>query len=189
MLERFACAIVLALSVALAAPPANGADAAKAVEKAVEFGLPQPVAVSWSEVVVDVPLRVKPVGVRGHVESITFSDLELNGIPFDVDPYTASFDLPEDEPVTLERPLRMRAKFARVAPGAFEEAIMPSDTLRLTGRATVDGTFRKWLFTVKRAVEVPIDASGPNPLAEYHPLKLALGELREWERRGWHLPF
>ena len=188
--RRFLSFTLLGLAVALASPPARaGDDAPKAIERSVEFGLPQPISVSWTELVVDVPVRVKPVGVRGHVESVTFSDLELNGIPFEIDPFTASFDLPDDEPISLPRPLRMRAKFASVAPGVFEEAIMPSDTLRLTGRVTLDGTFRKWLFSAKRAVDVPIDSTGPNPLAEYHPLKLALAELREWERRGWRLPF
>lgn len=164
-------------------------DATKAIEKSIEFGQPRPVAVSWTELVVDVPVRVKPVGVGGHIERVAFEDLTLNGIPFEIDPYSAEFDLPEEEPIELPQPLRLRVKFARVAPGVLEEALMPSETLHLAGRVTVGGTFKKWLFSVKRDVEVPIEAQGPNPLAEYHPLKLALAELREWERRGWSLPF
>jgi hypothetical protein len=181
--------VLAALLAALGGPATAANDAAKAVERSVELGTPRPVSVSWTELVVDVPVRVKPVGVSGHVDSVTFSDLELNGAPFEVDPYTASFDLPEDDPITLPRPLRIRVRFARVAPGVVEEAVMPSDTLRLRGHAKVDGTFRKWIFSARRTVDVPIDVSGPNPLADYHPLKLALEELREWERRGWQLPF
>jgi len=190
--SRSALVALLAATVVatLWATPAHAAeDPAKAVERSLEFGVPQPISVSWTELVVDVPVRVKPVGVSGHVDRVAFSDLELNGTPFEVDPYTASFDLPDDEAITLPRPLRVRVRFARVAPGVLEEAVMPSDTLRLTGKAKVDGTFRKWIFSSKRSVNVPIDVSGPNPLADYHPLKLALEELREWERRGWRLPF
>lgn len=183
-------AVGVLVALVVGSTPVRAAEnPAKAVERAVEFGTPQPVAVSWTELVVDVPVRVKPVGVSGHVDRVTFSDLRLNDTPFEVDPYTASFDLPENETMTLPRPLRLRVRFARVAPGVLEEAVMPSETLRLTGKAKVDGTFHKWIFTSKRTVDIPIDVSGPNPLAEYHPLKLALEELREWERRGWRLPF
>lgn len=181
--------LLAAAIVAFASPARAAEDAAKAVQRSVELGTPRPVSVSLSELVVDVPVRVKPVGVSGHVDHVTFSELELNGTPFEVDPYAASFDLPEDEPVTLPQPLRIRVRFARVAPGVIDEALMPSDTLHLSGRATIDGTFRKWIFSAHRSVDVPIDVTGPNPLAEYHPLKLALEELREWERRGWQLPF
>lgn len=66
---------------------------------------------------------------------------------------------------------------------------MPSDALHLTGRATVHGTFRKWIFTVKRSVEFPIDETRTNPIAAYHPLKLALAEIRRLESLGWSLPF
>ena len=168
---------------------ARGKDPSEAVRGAVRFGTPRPVEVTWSELVVDVPVVVRPVGVSGTVESITFSDLRLNGIPFEIDPYTASFDLPEDEPASLAQPLRLRVKFSRVAPGVLEEALMPSDSLRLTGGVAVEGTFRKWFLTVRRKVEVPIDEQGPNPISEYHPLKMMLAELHRLERSGWWPPF
>ena len=180
---------MLVLTLGLA-PASNAADdPIKAVKGAVQLGAPVAAEVSLTELVVEVPVTVKPVGIGGRVESVTFTDLALNGIPFEVDPYTASFDLPEDGPVTLPEPLRLRVRFADVAPGVFEQAIMPNDALRVTGKVTVDGTYRKWMFSVKRAVEVPIDVSRPNPLAEYHPLKLALAELRTLDTRGWRLPF
>jgi hypothetical protein len=176
------------VAAAVAAPPAVSAkakDPTDAVAKAVRFGTPRPVSISWTELVVDVPVRVRPVGVSGTVESISFSNLRLNGIPFEVDPYTASFDLPKDHAVDLPRPLRLRVRFARVAPGVIEEALMPSDSLALTGAVAVSGTFRKWFLSVRRTVEVPIDERGPNPIAEYHPLRLMLVELERLDRSGW----
>ena len=182
---------VVAILIALAGAPGAraGEDPAKAVGKAVELGVPTAASVSWTELVVEVPVRVKPGGVGGRIEAVRFTDLAINGIPFEVDPYAASFELPEKEPVTLAEPLRLRVRFARVAPGVLEEALMPSDSLHLTGKVAVDGTFRKWIFSAKRSVVAPIDISRRNPIAEYHPLKLALAEMREWERRGWRLPF
>jgi hypothetical protein len=168
---------------------ARPGDPSEAVSGAVRFGTPQPVSVSWTELVVDVPVEIRPVGVSGTVESVTFSELRLNGIPFEIDPYTAAFDLPDDEARPLERPLRLRAKFKSVAPRALEEALMPSDTLRLTGKAAVEGTFRKWIFSVRKRVEVPIDERGPNPIAGYHPLKLVIAEYHRLERSGWWPPF
>ena len=86
-------------------------------------------------------------------------------------------------------PLRLRVRFSRVAPGVFDEAIMPSDVLQLTGQATVHGTFRKWIFSVKRSIDITIDETRENPIAAYHPLKLALAEIRRLESMGFSLPF
>jgi hypothetical protein len=151
-----------------------------AVAGAVELGLPEPVSVDSRELVVDVPVRIKPVGVSGRIERIEFRDLALNGVPFSVDPYDAAFDLPETDPVTLPSPLRLRVRFLDVAPGVVRESLMPSETLRLTGRVTVAGEYRKWLFSLRRAVEIPIDATGPNPIAAYHPAKRLFEEGDGW---------
>jgi hypothetical protein len=183
-------AVLLLVVLALApGTSVRAEDPSEAVAGAVSFGTPRPVSVSWTEFVVDVPVEVRPVGIDGTIESVAFSELQLNGIPFEIDPYTAAFDLPRESPVELPRPLRLRAKFANVAPGVLEEALMPSNTLRLTGKAEVAGTFRKWIFSVHKTVEVPIDERGPNPVAEYHPLKLMLAEYHRLERSGWWPPF
>src|SRR4051812_21230661 len=84
-----------------------GDDPEKAVRRAFELGVPAVTEVSLTELVVEVPVKVKPIGIHGRVETVTFADLALNGIPFEVDPYTTSFDLPDDEPVTLPEPLRL----------------------------------------------------------------------------------
>ena len=114
-----AVAILAALAPAAAARPVQrekGIDSSE-VEKAIELGVPAPVSVSWSELVVEVPVRVRPVGVSGEIERVTFSEMRLNGIPFEVEPYDASFELPEDDPITLPKPLRLRLVFLDVAPG------------------------------------------------------------------------
>jgi hypothetical protein len=179
---------VLLLVVAIAAPAA-AAEARDPFRDVVELGTPTAATVSWRDLVVEVPVRVRPVGVAGTIHGLRFEELRLNGIPFEVDPYETSFELPEKEPVTLAEPLRLRLNFRRVAPGLIEEAFLPSDTLRLTGRVAVAGTFRKWIFSSKRTVEVPLDVTSENPLAGSHPLKLALAELKRWEQQGWKLPF
>lgn len=175
--------LLLALCLAVAAPPVYGGDETYRIGAgdsrldplggALQFGIPKPVSLSAEELVVEVPFRVKSVGVSGRIERIDFRDLRLNGIPFHVDPYAAAFDLPdEDEPIVFPEPLVLRLRFAEVAPGIAREALVPSETLRLTGAVTVTGEYRKWIFSLRRAVEVPIDVTGPNPIAEYHPLQL-----------------
>lgn len=180
---------VLTLAFASVVPARPAESTNDLVRQSVVLGTPSVAGVSWTEVVVDIPVWIKPVDVSGSIHGIEFTDMRINGIPFDVDPYTADFDLPENDPTTLPEPLRLRVRFERVAPGVFEEAIMPSDTLQVTGRATVHGTFRKWIFTVKRSVEFPISESRENPIAAYHPLKLALAEIRRLESMGISLPF
>ena len=128
--------LTVALLLCAAAPASFAAgDDPRSVPDVIEPGVPQAVEVSLTELVVEIPIRVKAVGVQGHVESVTFEDLSLNGIPLDVDPYTAGFDLPESESRTLPDPLRVRVRFSEVAPGVLEEAIMPSDeTVRIAGK-------------------------------------------------------
>jgi hypothetical protein len=159
-------------------PAFAGDDRSDALRGAVSFGVPRPVEVSARELVVEVPVHVRSIGVSATVERVDFDDMALNGIPFEVESYTTSFELPESGSRELEDPLRLRLDFRKVAPGLAWESLFPSDTLRLTGRVAVEGTFRKWIFSVRRSVEVPIDLSHPNPLAEYHPGRLVTEELR-----------
>jgi hypothetical protein len=162
--------------------PGGGDARLDAAAGAIQLGIPRRVTITTTEVVVEVPLVVRPVGIGGSIERVEFVDLAINGIPFDVEPYDASFDLPDKEAVELPMPLRLHLAYAKVAPGVLEETLYPSDTLRLTGKATVSGTFRKWIFSLKRSLEVPIDVSRPNPVAPYHPGRL-LEKLPGWLRR------
>lgn len=190
MARRLYLLLTLAAAAIVAAPPvAAGPDGprVRGVGDAVELGVPRAASISWTGIVVDVPVRVRPVGIGGRVERLRFAEMRLNGIAFEVDPYDASFELPAGEAVTLSEPLRLRAQFRNVAPGVIEEALLPSDQLRLTGKVTVDGSFRKWIFSSKRQVEVPIDVTRDNPMAGYHPLRLALEQYRRWERGGLRL--
>lgn len=184
-------ALVLAAVVTLSAPApavARG-DLSKDLRDIVELGMPEPASISWSEMLVEVPVRLRPVGVGGRVHRLEFHELSLNGIPFEVDPYDASFDLPSKKPVALPQPLRLRLRFRTVAPKLLEEALAPSASLRLSGRVTIDGTFKKWIFSSRRTVELPVEVSGANPFADYHPLQLAIEELKRLEQKGWRLPF
>lgn len=182
--------VALALLGALAAPAARafaasddpyrsgGGDARlDAVSGAVRFGIPEQVEISPTALVVEVPVFVNAVGVGGRVDRIDFADFAINGVPFAIEPYDASFDLPEEGSTRLPRPLRLRLDFASAAPGVLEETLYPSDQISLTGRATVEGTFKKWIFSVHRAVEIPVEATGRNPLAKYHPARYVLDHL------------
>jgi len=186
---RFTALAGLILALAQCAAASDSGSNNEMIRQSVVLGTPAVAEVSWTEVVVHVPVRIRPVGISGEIHGIGFEEMRINGIPFEVDPYTADFELPESDEVTLAEPLRLRVRFSRVAPGVFDEAIMPNDALHLTGRATVHGTFRKWIFTVKRSVEFPIDETRTNPIAAYHPLKRALAEIRRLESMGWAIPF
>ncbi len=186
---RLHATILLCAVLAACAPATASAQTIGRAGDVVEFGLPRVASVSTEDVVVEVPVRLRPIGVGGTIEHVVFTDMRLNGIPFEVENYDTQFDLPADAPVDLPQPLRLRANFANVAPGVLGEAIMPSDTLNLTGRVLVAGTFRKWVFSFHRTAEMRIDETGPNPLAEYHPLRVVLEHLQDLDKLGIHLPF
>jgi hypothetical protein len=169
--------------------PGGGDSRLDAASEAIQLGVPRRVIISTSEVIVEIPVVVRPVGISGTIESVGFADLAVNGVPFEVEHYDTKFDLPEKEAVELAAPLRLHARFASIAPGVIEQAIYPSEKLRLTGRATVAGTFRKWIFSVTRTIEIPLDVSRPNPVADYHPGKYLVEKLDGWlPRASWRSP-
>jgi hypothetical protein len=179
---------ILWLLVALASAPAQAAEK-PALRDAIVLGVPRPASVSIRELVVEIPVTVKPVGIGGRVHHVRFSEMSLNGIPFAVDPYDASFDLPDESAIALEEPLRLRLEFASVAPGLLAEALAPSEKLELRGKVGVDATLKKWLFSTRRDVELPLEVTSPNPLAEYRPLQTILEQLERLEHRSWKLHF
>ena len=93
-------AVLLTMMLVLAGVPTYGADKFQGYRigggnskldllgGALQFGIPIPVAIDTEELVVDLPFRVRPVGVSGRVEHLSFSQLAVNGIPFSVDPYS-----------------------------------------------------------------------------------------------------
>src|ERR1051325_5959169 len=165
---------------ALAQTPASSDQHSAALARVIALEAPTRIDVSTRDVVVEVPVTIKPVGISGTIRKITFSNMAINNIPFDVEPIESAFDLPEKEPMALPEPLRLRVTFLDVAPGLIEEAIYPSDTLHLTGTVAIDGTFKKWLFSFDRKVEAPIDVSRANPLARYHPGRYFTEKLGTW---------
>jgi hypothetical protein len=170
-------ATLLSLLLLLACPPEASARDLD-FEDSLEFGLVEPVAVDLTEVVLEVPVRIRPVGAHGRVERIQFANMRINGVPFEVEAISESFELPEHDSVPLPTPLRLHLNLERAAPGIIEEALIPGKELRLTGDVTVVGEFRVWIFSSKRTVKLDVDESRPNPLHDYHPLRLALEQLK-----------
>jgi hypothetical protein len=160
--------------------PGEGDPRLDAAANAVRLGIPRRLEVSRDAAVVEIPVVIHPIGLNGTIDRVEFADFAVNGIPFDVEPFEARFDLPEREPVELGAPLRLRVTFASIAPGVVEEVLLPSESLRLTGTVTVSGTFRKWIFSLTRSVEIPVDVTRPNPVAPYHPGRYLLKKWDAW---------
>src|SRR4051812_32692025 len=61
---------------------AGGGDARlDAVAGAVRLGVPRSVTLTSRELVVEIPLIIRPVGISGTVDRIEFDDMALNGVP------------------------------------------------------------------------------------------------------------
>ena len=159
------------------------------LEEFIELGLPIPVSASWTELVVDIPVRIRPIGVRGRIDRFVLHDLTFNGIPFQIDPHEAAFELPQRFPYDLPKPIRVRLAYRTVAPGLITETLVPKKTLRVKGTASIEGTFRKWIFSSHRTVQVPIDVTRPNPLADYHPLEYVVEKLKSFDGIDLDWPF
>jgi len=58
-------------------------------------------------VTIEIPVIVAAVKAKGKVDFLSFNDMTINGRHVEVADFTESFDLPNDHPLTLRRPLRV----------------------------------------------------------------------------------
>jgi hypothetical protein len=154
-----------------AASDENGADAL------VEIGEPSVARVTPLGVTIEVPVTVAAVKQGGRVDFLVFEDMLVNGTPVTIEEYQHSFDIPNDHPRQLPRPVRLFISTPRTVLGALGELTNTKESWPVTGRVYVFGRFKKFLFKFKRVVPIELDLSLPNPLT--NPLKNKEGSQRQ----------
>ena len=142
----------------------NKKDDAVSSEPVITFGDAHVVSVSPLGVTIEIPMVVRVVKAKGRVDFLTFYDMTINGRPVEVDDYNDSFDMPNDHPLTLRRPLTVFVGTTSVLSGAVEDFRQPKETWPVTGVVYVFGQFKKWIFKGKRVVPVELDLRMRNPL-------------------------
>ena len=146
------------------ASPSQGAAKQDTSDAMVTLGTPRVVKITPLGLTLEVPLTVAPLRQGGKVDFIAFEDITVNDGSVELPEYTQSFKLPDKKPLTLAEPLRVFIS----APHAV--AVLAGDwweqkpVWRVTGRAYVFGSFKKFLFNFKRVVPVEFDLMIDNPL-------------------------
>lgn len=138
--------------------PANDADAL------IQFGEPRIISTTPLGITLEVPVTIAAVKQDGRVDFLAFEDMVVNGMPVTIEDYMHSFELPNKEPVSLPRPVRLFISSPRAIVGAINDWSNPQATWPVTGRVYVFGHYRKFIFTAKRVVPVELSLTMPNPL-------------------------
>ena len=99
-----------------------------------------------------------------EVEFLTFHDFRVGGLAVDIDEYQHPFSLKKEKPLTLPGPVSVYISHLNMPRAAYNELFEESDELAVTGTVFVFGKFKKFGFSFKRAVPVPINLKITNPL-------------------------
>ena len=142
----------------------NAANTDADVDALIQLGKPQLARVTPLGITFEVPIVVSPVKQSGHVHFLVFEDMVVNGTSVNIDEYHHAFDLPNNQPLTLDDPLRIYIFLPSAVLAALGEWSDSKETWPITGRVYVFGKFKKSLFSFKRVVPVELNRTMRNPL-------------------------
>jgi hypothetical protein len=134
------------------------------VDQLISLSKPTLARVTPLGITFEVSMVVAPVTQSGKVDFLVFEDMEINGHSVNISDYEHSFKLPNDEPLTLNDPLRIYIYLPSALLAALGEWTDSQDTWPVTGRVYVFGKFKKSIFSFKRCVPVELDLKMRNPL-------------------------
>ena len=140
------------------------------VDQLIKFGKPEVARVTPLGITFEVPIVVAPVKQSGHVDFLVFEDMVINGRSVDIDEYHQSFDLPNQNDLTLRTPLRIYIYLPSALLAAIGEWTDSKEVWPVTGRVYVFGKFKKKILGIsssfKRCVPVELDLKMRNPLKD-----------------------
>lgn len=144
----------------------NAKDSSSAPSAAglITFGEPRVVRITPLGVTLELPIVVSPVKQKGRVDFLAFEDMWINDTAVDVDDYYSSFELPNDRPLVLERPLVVFVGMPSALVGAVMDWASPREMWPVNGVVYVFGQFKKLIFKPKRVVPVELNLQMRNPL-------------------------
>lgn len=135
-------------------------------DELIRFGDPQLVGVTPLGISLAIPIVVAPVKQKGHIESLVFEEMIVNGTSVEIDEYHRSFDLPNKQSLTLRVPLTIFISLPRALLAAVGEWSDSKEKWLVTGRVYVFGKFKKSLFSFKRCIPVELNLTMRNPLRQ-----------------------
>lgn len=147
----------------------EGEESSTDSDALIHFGEPRIISTTPLGITLEVPVTIAAVKQGGRVDFLAFEDMVVNGMPVTIEDYMHPFELPNKEPMTLPRPVRLFISSTRAIVGAINDWSNPQPTWPVTGRVYVFGHYRKFIFTAKRVVPVEISLTMSNPLRNQKP--------------------
>ncbi|MCM3903702.1 MAG: hypothetical protein ND866_18530 [Pyrinomonadaceae bacterium] len=134
------------------------------VDRLIQFGQPLLTRATPLGITLEIPIVVTPIKHSGQVDFLVFEDIVVNGTSVEIDDYHHSFDLPNNQPLTLRDPLSLYIYLPSAVFATIDELSDSKETWPVTGRVYVFGKFKKLLFSFKRCVPVEVNFTMRNPL-------------------------
>lgn len=127
--------------------------------------------INLERLVLDMWVGIKPFDKSVTISRIYFQDVRANGIPVEVEPFTAEFKTSKKDEVDLPAPLKCTITFSDLESLVPLQEMIDREKITVTGQSFIEvklGTLQKIAVRAKRLV-IPV------PLKEEIPLEMFAG--------------
>ncbi|HMS42322.1 MAG TPA: hypothetical protein PKE69_18965 [Pyrinomonadaceae bacterium] len=133
-------------------------------EAFVTLGEPTLANVGLSGITFDITARLSPLEQKGKVDFLSFRDFKVNGSSVTIEDYIESFSFEKNKPIDLPAPIKVFVGMGQTLMGGLDEVRDSKEEWEVTGTVFVFGKFKKFGFSFKRVVPVPINIKIKNPI-------------------------
>lgn len=133
-------------------------------EAFVTLGEPTLANLGLTGITFDITARLSPLEQKGKVDFLSFRDFKVNGSSVTIEDYTESFSFEKNKPIDLPAPIKVFVGMGQTLMGGLGEVRDSKEEWEVTGTVFVFGKFKKFGFSFKRVVPVPINIKIKNPI-------------------------
>ena len=130
----------------------------------VSLGDPAADSISVSGLTIEVPASFCSAEHGGQIDFLAFRDMQVNGLPVEVEEFRKPFRFSKKDVVELPAPTRLVIGSGSIVKTAYRQLVDSKTDWSVTGTVLVFGKFKKAGFSFKRVIPVKIDIKIPNPL-------------------------
>lgn len=134
------------------------------------LGEPRVSGVSLTGFTLEIPVKMSAIEQSGKVDFLTFNDFIVNDLSVSIEEYTESFAFEKNKPVDLPKPIKVFIGTGQALLGGWKEMRDSKEEWDVKGTVFVFGKFKKYGFSFKRVVPVPVNVKIKNPLKKYRGL-------------------
>ncbi len=136
-------------------------------EAFVSLGEPTVSDVGLTGISMDVTAKISEIEQSGKVEFLTFNDFKVNGLAVSIEEYDNPFSFEKNKPIELPKPIKIFVGIGQTLMGGLGEVRDSKEEWDVSGTVFVFGKFKKFGFSFKRVIPIPINIKIKNPLKKY----------------------